>query len=280
MKKLLLQSVIICVAFVVKCHAQLLQKMIEFPGTPSERHWNFNAVGQLTDIRHANDAVIADFTYDTNGNMVTWNIYETTGPFMAGNHIFTYDTNNRIASYNGIPVTFDPVTNLYTYTIYGNNGYSEAYYYTVNLEGLIVAESRTFTFAPDDIDYDGGISAGLYLNGNLVRLYAGNANWQGNWTHVTIDNPLRPQLLPNIRAALFTHFDSPSGKMAGAEFASGQLESRQDYGLFDPDTDEFYYELNAQGKPQVKHRRYYYFDDLESDYVSAIYYYQGDTIPD
>lgn len=257
---------------VFQSHAQPLQKVINYPGLSYETHWNFNTAGQLTDIRKPDNTIMQDFTYDAAGNLTVRHVYLTfTGIGSGSTQTFSYDGSNRISSYNGNPVTFNPVDNRYTYS----SG-DVTYAITVNAEGLFVSESYVWV-SGSDTESDDGLFVS-YSNGNVAHTYEDDM-WEGHWQHVTVTNPLKAQLMPILKALVITNFDSASEKWTAPEYASGLMVSDEHYDWSAPESNDYYYQLNADGKPQVKYRRTYYFDAMEWEGVAALYYYLGDILP-
>lgn len=258
--------------------AQPLQKVIYFPGLSYERHLDFNTAGQLAEVRRADGTIMEDFAYDANGNLAVWNIYDTFNGFDTGSHIFTYDDANRIASYNGAAVTYDASAGVYTYNV-DYFGLIKTYTIGVTDDGFIRNEHWFMDLGGGEIDGASGVNYAQYTNGNVESLSYANANAIENCQHTHVPNPLKAQILPNIRAGVFTFFNTPSRKFASAEFASNWLESYMIYGTIGPESFDYYYFLDSNGKPAIKYRRYYYNNDFELEQVAAIYYYQGDIIP-
>ena len=99
----------------------LLQRVDFYPGTTSEKRWNFNAEGLLTSITNSDNEILELFVYDTNNNVIQNTKYSSGSP--TENYLITYDSNNKITNINGKNYNYSGSENRYYYTI-GNETFS------------------------------------------------------------------------------------------------------------------------------------------------------------
>ena len=260
-----------------------LARVIFYPGTTYERVWFFYPDGLLKKITNPNGTILKDFIYDSHKNLITSHTYSSNGN---STYIFTYDSSNHITSVNGRAVTYNAVTNQYIFQyqpIFSNDpecptcfDYADRTEITLNSD-LLITDERTYYHSSDgDYSY-GGMFAG-YSDNNMAYVSGWTDPSGPSYSHDSKINPLKPALIPVCRAMALAN-GSYSEKFAIGEYNSINNVIRNDYGVGDPESEEYIIEYNSNDLPFRTTHKSYYHQTLESIRISALYYYQGDVIP-
>jgi len=248
--------------------------------------FNFYDNGLVKEVRSETEVLQQDFEYDASNNLTRHRIYSNGVLSRTSNYI--YDSNNGLIL-NGDNNIYDESTR--TLISYGTNYNDpppledEEFFYIgrkwiFNSEGYPVYKSDLIrSYLGDYEDYIYRIGS---TNGNTNSVHNGESESATFWQHVTVQNPLKAAFMPVCKTlGMFaSEFDyQTTWKFITTEYTSNFLVGHQKYYSEDPESDEFYYELNAIGLPVKQFRRFYYLGQYEMTRLEATYYYQGDTLP-
>jgi len=270
-------SVLFLVSGIGIAQSQPLIKIIFYPETPHEQHYNFNTQGYLSDIRKSDGTMEQEFVYDVNNNLIESIRYNSAG--LPTSFTITYDANNRMTQAGTMVLTYDPSFTRYIYDPEYTNEYEYLDYthYDLTEEGLLNSQKSYFV-AVDVENYMDQPYQCYYNNGNLIRLALDNFNHSRRWEYVYFTNPLKNAMLPILKTMGIVD-NSYSSAYLRPDFCSSQLVSSVRYELEDPESSQFIYQFNANNLPIKKSERMYYFNTLEMVRTAALYYYAGDEIP-
>ncbi len=254
---------------------ELLQKVINAPGTAAERHLNFYPNGMLKNITNAAGTVLEHFTY-SNGNL--------TSCFSGGaTHTFTYDANNRITTVDGYPTTYNAATGTYTFTFEVPDqedlyDYQHRAEITVNADGYLVLKKNFFDLH-NEYHYVAAVAS--YQNGNLMGFGLNGSEVGGNYEFENTANPLKLAMAAASRAMALVNPENRYGALwINAEYTSDNNISGRAYQAEDPETSDVTYTYNSAGLPAAQTTQNYYNGAPDGlPYTSRLYYYQGDAIP-
>lgn len=254
---------------------ELLQKVINAPGTAAERHLNFYPNGMLKNITNAAGTILEYFIY-SNGNL--------TSCYTGGaTHTFTYDTNNRIATVNGYPTTYDAATGTYIFTFEVPNeedlhDYQHRAEIAVNAEGYLLSKKNFFDL---NNEYHYVAAVAYYQNGNLSGFGLNGGETGGGYEFEDTPNPLKFAMAAVSRTMiLIAPGDRYGAPWMISDYISDNNISSNSYQLEDPETSTKIYTYNSAGLPTVQTTQNYYNGAPDGlPYTSRLYYYQGDVIP-
>jgi hypothetical protein len=255
-----------------------LARVINFPGQFDESQIYFFPNGLVKKIVNFEGALIWDFIYDANQNLLTVHKYGNGGFTFS----FTYDSNNHIISANGVPVSFDGIAGAY---LIDPDFVSPGYYLDktrvlVNAEGILTTEERLYQNANDEEgDPDTVEGVDTFINFGDLHSISNHFMYYTytEYTYLETENPLKAAFLPACRSLAIVNFGSISNKLLLAKYLSQHNLSTIPYD--GPEYDVFQYQYNSLGLPTTQTRMRYYTGWLESTMISAAYYYQGDLIP-
>lgn len=247
--------------------------------------FNFYENGLIKEVRNIDGRLAQNFTYDANNNLTqrTITINGSTQTSTYG-----YDSNNRLNLIDGIPLVYNTANNSITYFSPRYNdqplpededGFLTSIEWQLNNDGFPISRTDHLRSYLHN-DWASYTYGGHYTDGNLNAMYIDDGDRRTVWEHVLVQNPLKTAFQSVCRATpLFALADGVGESFLSANFYSTFLVSNQKYYDEDPESDEFYYELNAIGQPVKQFRRFYYLGQYEMTRLEATYYYQGDTLP-
>ena len=247
-----------------------LAKVIFYPNTLSERHWNFYPNGLLKEIIKPDGTILQSFVYDRNNNLLSSTVFNSNTSLNVS-YNFTYDNNNHIDSYNGKVVTYNPTENSYTvhnnYTITNPSHYDEidSWEITLNNELLITSEKINYLTSEGNW-YEYGVAV-AYENNNMVHNTNGIDPTEGNYQFDNKINPFKQPLLPICRAMSITNFNDQTTKWAVGEYNSVNNVTHDGYDNNGQEEVNYSYQYNTNNLPI----------NQNSGYI--LYYYQGNIIP-
>jgi|GEM_PF-6607530 len=254
-----------------------LVKMIVFPGTVSEKQYNFNADGLIANIQNHNDIVIASFTYDVNQNLLTADFAAGFfSPTAAQSNTFVYDSSNIIVMRNGYPVYYFSETNSYKNTLDPDPNYGTTW--KLHSNGLLADEWAAYMDEGNLVIVD-GVGAGIDDSGDLTGS-SHDGDYPHFWRHLLVENPAQAGFYPLCKAMAITNFNHNGFKFVDAMFYSSHLYSEDFYDLLDPESYKYMYEMNAFNQPINQYRTNFYLGEEGNTFLYALYYYEGDIIPD
>jgi hypothetical protein len=255
---------------------ELLQKIIQNPGNPYERQFNFYPNGLLQNITDATGNIIDHFEYDGNSNLITC--------LSLGNaHTFTYDGNNKVTTVDGYPTTYDAVASKYIFN-YAVPDVDDLYDYqhrveiAVDANGYLISKKN---FYDQNNEYHYTAAIALYQNGNMSWYGVDGGTTGQNYQFDNHENPLKTAMVSISRAMILTNaYDRYNTPWLNGEYTSINNISFQGYQIEDPETTQISYTYNSSGLPVVQMTQNYYNGTSEGvPYESFRYYYQGDVIP-
>ncbi len=264
----------------------LLQKIVFYPGTANETHWNFYPDGLLKEIAKPDGTVLQDFVYQNN-NLVSTTQYAGSGNLVT---TFTYDNNNFLTSINGYPVsyTYDGTGGKYTFDyvvpVCDECAYDNPHKTEIQLNSDLLPVSRKvfFNYYPTGeefyyLPYDAG-----YENGNLAFYRINNADLEYHSQFDNHPNPLKAALLPVTRAFAVSNGNSIYGdsNWNNADYTSTNNVTSFSYSSEDPESTGVSYDYNANNLPIIQTSQAYFQGQMDgTSHVTAYYYYQGDVVP-
>ena len=145
---------------------RITEKVETVNGTTSTRRYTYNLAGHLTEVRDENDTLIASYSYDANGNRLSYH-----GPL--GNATGTYDSQDRLVTYGEGIYTYSDngdliqVSNGLETTTFAVDGFG-------NLNGVTLPDGRRIDYLVDSANH----RMVKKIDGIRVRafLYAGGIN--------------------------------------------------------------------------------------------------------
>ena len=251
-----------------------LKKVIFYPGIQIEEHWNFYNNGLLKEITKPDETIVQNFTYDSKKRLISSTLFGDNG--IDETHNFTYDKNDFVTSVDGEIVNYDSKTNSYYI------GDTNQFYRTIviNSEKLLVYSKTAYMDL--DVDINNGnsfevimddISIG-YSKINNVIYYSRNEGCN-SFTYDNNKNPLRDSTLPICRAFSYIGYT----RWINGLYNSANNPISAKYCLEDPESNVHQYTYNSNNLPLTQTRNDYYLGKFEASYISALYFYQGDVIP-
>jgi len=247
--------------------------------------FNFYDNGLIKEIKRLDGTLEQSFVYDTNNNL-TQRDYYINGT--ANSNTYGYDSNNRLNLIGDIPLVYNIDHNSLTYyspryhdvpTPDDEDDFLTSIEWRLNNDGCPISRTdrlRSYLYN----DWESYTYGCEFTAGNLNAMYVDDGDRRTLWEHVLVQNPLKTAFQYVCRATpLFASVNGLAGSFLSADFYSTFLVSNQRYYDEDPESDEFYYELNAIGLPVKQYRRFYYFGQYEMTRLEATFYYQGDALP-
>ena len=255
----------------ITSNPNLLQRVDLYPGTLSEKRWNFNSDGLLKEITKADGTVVENFTYDSQNRLINSTSFSDVG--FNETHIFTYDTNGFVITVDGENINYDSTLNAY-YTGSLNGTYR---FTKLNSDKLLIDGRTVVVEIEDGIPYESQWfqMSVIYSNNNVVSYFP---NYE-NCNYLTYDtkvNPLKIGTLAIARA--FSFVASTSWTHAEGIFSTNNVLTHR-YCLEDPESSVYNYTYNSNNLPIEQTHDSYYLGTFENTNISAKYYYQGDVLP-
>jgi len=266
-----------------------LAKVILFPETSREKHWNFNENGLLKEITKPDGTIEVNYVYDKNNNVIEINYLNNNS--ITEKSLFTYDTNNYLTS-NGISTyTYDATTNSYINhnSVVGpdENVYYYDYTYYLNEERLPLSVVTNFYPNNEDISYDYFIrtTRQKFENGNVVSVTPNDSDLMNEYIYEydNTNNPLKNALLP-ISRVNFIPFDFEYSiiplypQVSPFLFSKNNVLTSVGHSVYESDEGiintpaKYIYIYNSNNLPISMQYEYQSSPMLK-------YYYQGDVIP-
>jgi hypothetical protein len=245
-----------------------LAKVIFDPKTPSEKHWNFYTNGLLKEITKPDGTILQNFVYDAKNNLLSsTNITE---PY--NSHKFTYDNNNFVASIDGEKVNYDSTLDAF-YTGVLDHSYRLT---KINIEKLLIDGKLVRVEIENGISYESQFyqTRVNYSNNNISSYFEYNETCN----FLTYDNKKNPLSNATLPICIAFSFVSNSSWINGHYNSVNNLLT-QHYCSEDPESNTYNYTYNSHNLPNTRTSNYYFRGVFENSKLSAIYYYQGDVIP-
>lgn len=246
-----------------------LAKVIFDPKTPSEKHWNFYPNGLLKEITKPDGTILQNFVYDAKNNLLSSSIIAE--PY--NSHKFTYNNTNFVAMIDDEKVNYDSTLDAFYTGVLGH-----IYRLTkINTEKLLIDGKLVHIEIENGISYESEfyqISVN-YLNHNISSYSQYNETCHF-FTYDKKTNPLRDATLPICKAFGFV---SNSEGWINGHYNSVNNVLTEHYCSEDPESNTYNYTYNSHNLPNTRTSNYYFRGVFENSKLSAIYYYQGDVIP-
>jgi hypothetical protein len=250
----------------------LLQKVIFNQNTPSEKHWNFNENGLLSEITKEDGTLLQNFVYDTNERLSNSTIYNTNGTIE--NFSFTYNVNGSISSLNNVPLNFDTTLNAYYFGDLNAN-YSV---FKLNTEGLLTYGKSVYLEDVGNGTSYPNILSEVYVNyaDDNLKGYSFHNGSFNSFGHDSKRNPLRNATIAVFKAFAITQYNE---NWLNTFAISNNNVTKKNYPFEDFIREEYDYTFNSNDLPITATLNFYSQNTLDFSTLKTLYYYQGDVIP-
>lgn len=249
-----------------------LQKVIFNPNpSGAYRIWNFNNDGLLSEITKGDETLLQNFTYDSNGRVISSTVYNLNNTTTTYN--FTYNSDGSVATYNNIPLNFDNALDVYyfgdlnsSYRLFKLN--SEGLLTYIKSGGVEIDETGTTPYVTNE-------SYVNYTAENLTGQTFNNENFNG-FGHDDNINPMRRATIAAFKAFSVTDYNM---EWLNSFAISKNNVIRKNYPSEYYIHAEYEYVFNSNNMPVSATLNFYEMDNLDFSNTAILYYYQGDVLP-
>lgn len=118
---------------------------------------------------------VSDFSYDTTNKITEWSYQETGSGTFSSNTFFTYDTNGNLTSYDAVNLTYNGNIITATGTIEGNQ--NATILLEKNANGLIIKLTENNNYTDFEYNSDGNLTVAKNYNNSDVLLSTYNISY-------------------------------------------------------------------------------------------------------